>query len=325
MSGQVSVVIPAHRAAGTIARAVSSALAESAVAEVIVVLDGSDDDLRAAVPKDPRVRMSVLDKARGAPAARNAGLALAFGEFVLFLDADDFVEDGLIGALVAAARDADLAFGPYAFAFPSGRRIDVNVMETIARPHVVDVLRAWFRGHYVPCCSVLWRTTFVRAIGGWSQGLMKNQDGELVWRACRAGPRLALAGSGRGIYMQSLLPRRVSANRSRAMYEQQMSLFTRTEAQLSPRQLRQVSADLGGMYYRLARAAYYDGAADVGWRAERAARRLGVASHSGTRGHRVASAVLGLERKERLCGALHRAWRIFGLAPTPRDLVPVER
>jgi len=326
--GTVSVVIPAHRAAATIARAVDSALAEAVVAEVIVVLDGPDDVLHAAVPKDPkdpRVRLSVLEKSRGAAAARNAGLALAAQEFVLFLDADDFVEDGLIAALAAAAGEADLAFGPFAFAFPSGRRIEVDVAKTIGRPQVVDVLKAWFRGDYVPCCAVLWRTRFVRAIGGWAEDLLRNQDGELVWRACLVGPRLALAGAGRGIYMQSLAPGRVSATRSRAMYEQQFALFARTEAQLAPWLLPQVAAELGGMYYRLARTAYYDGLSDIGRQAEFAARHFCRTGQDGTRLHRLVARLIGLENKERLCSGLHRTRHAVGLLPPSRDLVPVER
>lgn len=324
-TGRVSVVIPACRAAATIARAVRSCLADTAADEIIVVLDGPDDELRAAVPDDQRVRVLTLAQTRGAPAARNAGLAEVRCDLVLFLDADDFVEDGLIAALAQAARSADLVFGPYAFAFPSGRRIPVSVEETIRQPTVSHVLRAWFGGLHVPCCAVLWRTSFVRAIGGWNEAMLKNQDGELVWRACRADPRLALATSGLGIYMQSASPRRVSSNQSRAMYEQQLALFTRIESDL-PRVLwSQVATELGGMYYRLARTAYYNGVSDVGWQVERAARRLGADDHDGTPLHRLASRLIGLEYKERLCARLHRARDAVGLMPPPRDLVPVDR
>ena len=325
MPDKVSVVVPAWRAAGTVARAVNSVLAEAVVAEVIVVLDGPDAGLRAAVPDDPRVRLIELPRTQGAPVARNTGLAAATSEFVLFLDADDFVEDNSIGALANAARDADLAFGPYAFAFPSGRRIRVEVTTSIGQPAVVNVLKAWFGGHYVPCCAVLWRTSFVRALGGWKEDLMKNQDGELVWRACRAGPRLALAASGLGVYMQSLSTRRVSGNRTRAMYEQQLALLARIEDDLPRDLLADVSAELGGMYYRLARTAYYDGFGEPGVSAERAAWRLGVGDHGGTRGHRIAATMLGLRRKEWLCGKLHRVRHAFGLMRPAPDLAPVER
>lgn len=322
--GRVSVVIPACRAAATIAKAVRSCLADAAVGEIIVVIDGPDEVLRAAVPAVPRIRVIVTPQARGAPAARNTGLAAAHGDFVLFLDADDFVEGGLIASLAGACGLADVAFGPYAFAFPSGRRIPVDVGRTIGTPTIVNVLKAWFEGHYVPCCSVLWRRDFIRAIGGWNEALLKNQDGELVWRACRATPRMALAAGGVGVYMQSLSPQRVSANQSRAVYEQQMALLSRIENELEPDELQQLSAQLGGMYYRLARTAYYYGVSDIGAQAERAARRH-AARHSGTALHRLSARLFGLRYKEQACAQLHRARRMLGLMPAARDLVVVQR
>lgn len=321
----VSVVIPAYRASNTIAHTVRSALAESVVAEIVVVIDGPDAALQSAVPVDPRVRLVVLEQNRGASPARNIGLALAKAEYVLFLDADDFVEGGLIAALAEAARNADLAFGPYAFGFASGSRIPVDPHRTIGQPTIVNVLKAWFRGDYVPCCSVLWRTAFVRALGGYDETILNNHDGELVWRACNLGPRLALTTTGCGVYMQSMSPHRASANRSRAMFEQQLTLFARTADALPNELLTQVSAELGGMYYRLARAAYYSGAIGAGRQAEQAARRLGAARHRGTPRHRMASALLGLERKERLSSWLHRARRVLRRSPASMDVAAVRR
>lgn len=311
----VSVVIPAFDAAGTIAQAVRSVLAEDIVSEVIVVLDGPDDGLRRAVPADSRVRIIVAPERRGAPAARNRGLAAARGDFTLFLDADDTVEGGLIASLAEAARDADAALGSYAFAFPSGDRIPVDVHRTIGAPTMVNVLRAWLEGHYVPPCSVLWRTAFVRAIGGWDEVLLKNQDGELVWRASRAGPRIALATAGRGVYMQSVSTRRVSSNRSALAFAQQLALLARIGDEMTPAEADVLRPELGASYYRLARNAHYCGFTAIGRSAEDAARRLGHAGHDGTLSHRIAASVVGLKRKERFCARLHRAEQALGLRP----------
>lgn len=311
----VSVVIPAFDAAGTIAQAVCSVLAEDIVGEVIVVLDGPDDILRRAVPADRRVQLIVTPETRGAPAARNRGLAAARGAFTLFLDADDVVEGGLIASLTDAARDADLALGSYAFAFPSGERIAVDVHRTIGAPTTVNMLRAWLEGHYVPCCSVLWRTAFVRAVGGWNETLLKNQDGELVWRASRAAPRIALAAAGLGIYMQSSSPRRVSSNRSVRAFGQQLALLARIEDEMTPGEAIALRPELGASYYRLARNAHYSGFTAIGRSAEEAARRLGHAGHDGTLSHRIAASVVGLKRKERFCARLHRAGQALGLRP----------
>jgi glycosyltransferase involved in cell wall biosynthesis len=89
----VSVIIPAYRAAGTIARALDSVLAQTAPpAEVFVVDDGSPDDLAAVVAAYGE-RVTLVRKPNGgAASARNLGLDLARGEFVAFLDADDYWE-----------------------------------------------------------------------------------------------------------------------------------------------------------------------------------------------------------------------------------------
>src|SRR5688572_24722469 len=88
-----SVIIPAYRAAGTIARAVQSVLSQTyPPKEVLVIDDGSPDDLEAALePFGDRV--TVIRKENGGVAsARNAGLDRATGDLIAFLDADDYWE-----------------------------------------------------------------------------------------------------------------------------------------------------------------------------------------------------------------------------------------
>ncbi len=87
---RVSVVIPAFNALGTIDRAVRSALAQTFPPhEVIVVDDGSPDDTAAHIAQHyPSVRLLRKENA-GPGIARNAGAAIATGEWLAFLDADD--------------------------------------------------------------------------------------------------------------------------------------------------------------------------------------------------------------------------------------------
>jgi hypothetical protein len=324
----VSVIIPAYKAAATIGVAVRSCLDDAAVAEIIVVVDGPDAALQGAIPHSDRVRSIVNLSTMGAPAARNAGLRAARGEFILFLDADDYVEGGLIGALAQAgeAEGADIVFGSYAFELASGRRIPVNVDETIGTPTAIGVLKSWFAGNYVPCCSVLWRAAFIRRIGGWNEAFLKNQDGELVWRACRQCPSMACVTTGRGIYVQGTSGGRVGGNLSAAALGQQIEFLSEVERRLSGDELRQLSGEIGATYYRLARLAYYNDLVDIGIAAERAARRLGYGGHGGSVLHRAFAAIFGLRLKEQLCVKLHRVERTFGLLrPRVRLLSGIEQ
>lgn len=88
---RVSVIIPAYRSAQTIGCAIESLLGQTRPPEeIIVVDDGSPDDIAAAVrPYGSAIKL--LRKANGgASSARNAGIDVASGDLIAFLDSDDF-------------------------------------------------------------------------------------------------------------------------------------------------------------------------------------------------------------------------------------------
>jgi glycosyltransferase involved in cell wall biosynthesis len=91
----VSVIIPAYNRGKHIQRAVQSVLAQTyADLEVVVVDDGSKDDTVPRVQEearhDSRVRLIEHCQQKGAQAARNTGIREAKGEWIAFLDSDDY-------------------------------------------------------------------------------------------------------------------------------------------------------------------------------------------------------------------------------------------
>ncbi|MBO7709006.1 MAG: glycosyltransferase family 2 protein, partial [Lachnospiraceae bacterium] len=109
---RVSVIIPVYNVSSYLRRCLDSVLAQSLKEiEVICVDDASTDDspkiLQEYAAKDARVKV-VRQKNAGAGAARNTGLDLAQGEYLSFLDSDDFFEpDMLEKAYALAKRDMD--------------------------------------------------------------------------------------------------------------------------------------------------------------------------------------------------------------------------
>ena len=89
----VSVIIPAHSCRKSLKRAVDSVLIQEVDLEVLVLNDCSPqplDDIMECYQNDERVRYLKNEKNLGASGTRNRGIALAEGQYVAFLDADDY-------------------------------------------------------------------------------------------------------------------------------------------------------------------------------------------------------------------------------------------
>lgn len=98
---KLSVVIPTWNRAHLVCDAIDSALNQRpGEVEVIVVDDGSTDETANLITPiyENRIRLISLSARGGAGAARNAGVALARGEFVAFLDSDDVWLPGKLDA-----------------------------------------------------------------------------------------------------------------------------------------------------------------------------------------------------------------------------------
>ena len=152
-SPRVSVVIPAYRAAATIRRAIESVLQQTQrAAEIIVVDDGSPDELASIVERSYGSQVTLLRKANGgAASARNAGIDRSTGDYVAFLDADDYWETDKL-ALQLAIFDRYHGLGLVAGAFyeepPNEPRVETPVRpgprdsyERLLQPRGADAFR----------------------------------------------------------------------------------------------------------------------------------------------------------------------------------------
>lgn len=100
----VSVIIPVYNVAKILERCVNSVLTQTYKnLEIILVDDGSTDMSKqfcdVFAKKDPRVKV-IHQANRGLSGARNAGLELATGDFVTFVDSDDSVQPYLVELLL---------------------------------------------------------------------------------------------------------------------------------------------------------------------------------------------------------------------------------
>lgn len=108
-SVKVSVIIPVYNAEKYLAECIDSVIGQTLKSiEIICVDDGSADEslkiLKEYEKADRRVRILCRENA-GAGAARNTGLAAAKGEYLSFLDADDFFEPDMLERAYSKAKE----------------------------------------------------------------------------------------------------------------------------------------------------------------------------------------------------------------------------
>lgn len=109
MKSVISVIVPVYNVAAYLPQCLDSILGQDYEAlEVLVVDDGSTDGSGALCDQyarqDSRVRV-VHQKNAGAAAAKNAALDLATGEYLSFVDSDDYLEPNVYGVMVALMQE----------------------------------------------------------------------------------------------------------------------------------------------------------------------------------------------------------------------------
>jgi len=117
---KLSIIIPVYNAAKTITKCIDSLLNQTfANMEVIIVDDHGADDSIAIIqnriaehPRKSMFRFAKTDVNSGPGAARNVGLQMAQGEYVAFVDSDDWVETDMYATLyeMAVQHSADICY-----------------------------------------------------------------------------------------------------------------------------------------------------------------------------------------------------------------------
>lgn len=115
MSVKVSVITPVYNREKTIEECISSVLAQSYQDfELILLDDGSSDNslflCKALSEKDSRIKLFECAH-QGVSAARNTALEKAEGEYIFFLDSDDYIHPNLLEVLVNAMEQSNAMLG----------------------------------------------------------------------------------------------------------------------------------------------------------------------------------------------------------------------
>jgi glycosyltransferase involved in cell wall biosynthesis len=183
----ISVVIPCYNQGQFLGDAVDSVLGQTySRVEAIVVDDGATDHT-------PQVAMSYGDRIRyvrkenaGLPAARNTGILEAEGEYVLFLDADDYLAPEMLERVMEAADRS-----PTGAVFHGGWKY-VNIAGIVfhqnpPQPIDADPFHALLAGYCPPCHSLVVPRGALADVGLFDVGLRMNEDWDMWLRLAAAG------------------------------------------------------------------------------------------------------------------------------------------
>lgn len=127
----ISVIIPTYNYRGLIPKAIGSVLSQSYTNyEIIVIDDGSEDDtgevIRDIIDSHPNhVIKYTRTENRGIGAAKTLGIEQSSGDYLLFMDADDYMDPGCIESLVSKTKFGitDWVIGSFRFVDGNGKTI----------------------------------------------------------------------------------------------------------------------------------------------------------------------------------------------------------
>lgn len=186
---KVSILIPCYNAQQWVAEAVESALNQTYDdCEVICIDDGSTDrTLDILMSFGSRIRLETGPN-RGGNVTRNRLLTLADGEWIQYLDADDYLEPDKVEQHLATLGEqstADVLFGPTAI-LESVREGELRRFEEEIPPtnDPWELLVSW---GFPQTGGLLWKRDALLDVGGWNEQQTVCQENELFMRLIMAG------------------------------------------------------------------------------------------------------------------------------------------
>jgi glycosyltransferase involved in cell wall biosynthesis len=211
----VSIIVPCYNAERFLLETLESAFHQSYPCTEVVAIDDGSTDRTAEIIRSygNRVRAE-FGPNQGVSAARNRGTALARGEFIQYLDADDLLHSDAIERRVNALQTtgADVAYSDWEKLvegsdgnFKVLERVTTRIEEIHPLPEIA-ALTFW-----APLAALTYRRAIVEKVGGWKEWLPIIQDARFLQDVGLAGGRFVYApgvGARYRVYGSASLSRR---------------------------------------------------------------------------------------------------------------------
>lgn len=308
----VTVGIPVFNGARFIAQAIESALAQSWPPEEVIVVDDGSKDRTPEILERYRDRVTILRQTnQGAAAARNRILLEARGEWIQYLDADDYLLPEKIERqwIECSRRDADVILSPLLEErWEAGKPLPVRQPPDEGDP---DPIVRWFQRKNPQVAAGLWRKKSLARIGGWNRSIRcATEDNELYLRSLQADFLFAWTPTAGAVYRADWSQGSFCHRNHRELFQTELSLLDRMSRWLERRGLwtdaRREAAAQG--YFRVLREIAKDDVREAA-RLYQEREKGGLVYPCGpkaSRAYRTLFGLLGFEGAERVCRAASR-------------------
>jgi glycosyltransferase involved in cell wall biosynthesis len=230
----VSILIPCFNAERWIGQTIESALAQTWPEKEIIVVDDGSTDRSLDVIRGFGQRISwESGPNKGAPAARNRLLELSRGDWLQYLDADDYLRPEKISLQADFARqhpEADIVYSPTLCEKISNGRtvlVDEPMPDPLDDPWVL--LALW----YLPQTGgPLWKRAALERVNGWRFGQPCCQEHELYFRLLAAGSRFMFFPDRSAVYRNWNFGGRITTRLIQEVPKERLIILDRIEVLL---------------------------------------------------------------------------------------------
>jgi glycosyltransferase involved in cell wall biosynthesis len=210
-SPTVSVLIPAYNAAAYLRDTLDSVLAQSwPHIEVIVVDDGSRDETLTIAQGYVSARIQVVTQANaGASSARNRAFALATGEYIQYLDADDLLHpDKLRAQLDCLQRRPSAQLSSSAWTIFTEVPDESTLRPTTLWRDYADpaqwLVDAWENQVWMQPSAWLTHRSLIEAAGPWNEQISLHDDGEFFSRVLLQARGVVFCPDAKSFYRKGI-------------------------------------------------------------------------------------------------------------------------
>lgn len=163
---KVSIILPVYNSEKTIRRIIDSIIAQTEPSwELIVIDDGSTDSSPTIIDQYSELdtRICVVHKSNGGvSAARQTGLLMVRGDYVIHADSDDWIDSDMLENMLNAIGDSDILITDF---YSNAENQTVSIQAPSNCKDNIEILKDLFSTLHGSCCNKLVRTATIRKYG----------------------------------------------------------------------------------------------------------------------------------------------------------------